>query len=139
VKTSLSPPAFSHFIDDWHLSPVLDTGDFVFFSGVTGVHADLTVALDPETQIRDAFLFLEDYLSVAGLTFADVVEMTTYHVGLRDHLSTFIKVKDEYVGAPYPAWTAIGVSQLITEGTIVEIRLIARRSKDNAAEAPDAS
>jgi hypothetical protein len=38
-----------------------------------------------------------------------------------------MKVKDEYVGAPYPAWTAIGVSQLITEGTIVEIRLIARR------------
>jgi enamine deaminase RidA (YjgF/YER057c/UK114 family) len=40
-----------------------------------------------------------------------------------------MKVKDEYVTAPYPAWTAIGVSDLITPGTTVEVRLIARRSK----------
>jgi enamine deaminase RidA (YjgF/YER057c/UK114 family) len=127
MKSTLSPPAFSHFIDDWHFSPVLDTGDFVFLSGATGARPDLTVAADPETQVRDAFEFLKQHLAVAGLTFDDVVEMTTYHVGLREHLSVFMKVKDEYVAAPYPAWTAIGVSQLITEGTIVEIRLIARR------------
>jgi enamine deaminase RidA (YjgF/YER057c/UK114 family) len=29
---------------------------------------------------------------------------------------------------PYPAWTAIGVTELITKGTIVEIRVIAQRS-----------
>jgi enamine deaminase RidA (YjgF/YER057c/UK114 family) len=127
MKSTLSPPAFSHFIDDWHFSPVLDTGDFVFLSGATGARPDLIVAADPETQVRDAFEFLKQHLAVAGLTFDDVVEMTTYHVGLREHLSVFMKVKDEYVAAPYPAWTAIGVSQLITEGTIVEIRLIARR------------
>jgi enamine deaminase RidA (YjgF/YER057c/UK114 family) len=127
MKSTLSPPAFSRFIDDWHFSPVLDTGDFVFLSGVTGVRADLTVAADPETQIRDAFAFLKQHLAAASLTFDDVVEMTTYHVDLREHLSVFMTVKDEYVAAPYPAWTAIGVSQLITEGTIVEIRLIARR------------
>jgi enamine deaminase RidA (YjgF/YER057c/UK114 family) len=127
MKSTLSPPAFSHFIEDWHFSPVLDTGEFVFFSGVTGARPDLTVAADPETQIRDAFEFLKEHLTTAGLTFDDVVEMTTYHVDLREHLSVFMKVKDEYVAAPYPAWTAIGVSQLITEGTIVEIRLIARR------------
>jgi len=127
VKTTLSPPAFAHFIDDWHFSPALDTGDFVFFSGVTGARADLTVATDPETQIRDAFEFLKQYLVVANLTFDDVVEMTTYHVELRKHMAIFTKVKDEYVRAPYPAWTAVGVTQLITEGTIVEIRAIARR------------
>ena len=53
---------------------------------------------------------------------------TTYHVDLREHFPVFAKVKDEYVAPPYPAWTAIGVSQLITEGTIIEIRVIARRS-----------
>jgi enamine deaminase RidA (YjgF/YER057c/UK114 family) len=53
--------------------------------------------------------------------------MTTYHVDLRKHLSVFIKVKDEYIIAPYPAWTAIGVNELITEGTLLEIRIIARR------------
>jgi enamine deaminase RidA (YjgF/YER057c/UK114 family) len=42
-------------------------------------------------------------------------------------LSTFIKVKDEFFAAPYPAWTAVGVSELITDGALAEIRAIARR------------
>ena len=130
MKKTLSAPAFAHYPNDWHLSPVLDTGDFVFFSGVTGTRADGTVAPDPETQIRDTFAFLKSNLEVAGLTFDDVVEMTTYHVDLRHHLPAFVRVKDEHISEPYPAWTAIGVTELITEGTIIEIRVIARRSAD---------
>jgi enamine deaminase RidA (YjgF/YER057c/UK114 family) len=57
-----------------------------------------------------------------------IVDMTTYHVGLREHLDAFIKVKDEFVSEPYPAWTAIGVTELITKGTLIEIRIIAKRS-----------
>jgi enamine deaminase RidA (YjgF/YER057c/UK114 family) len=128
MKKSLTTPAFAHFPKDWHLSPALDTGEFVFFSGVTGTHPDLCVASDPETQIRDTFEFLRANLSAAELTFDDVVEMTSYHVDLRRHLALFVKVKDEYVAAPYPAWTAIGVTELITEGTLIEIRVIARRT-----------
>ena len=128
MKKSMATPEFAHFPKDWHLSPVLDTGDLVFFSGVTGTHPDLSVARDPGTQIRDAFEFLKANLAVAGLTFEDVVEMTSYHVDLRKNLAAFTQVKDEYVSSPYPAWSAIGVTELITEGTIIEIRVIARRS-----------
>jgi enamine deaminase RidA (YjgF/YER057c/UK114 family) len=128
MKKTMTTPEFAHFPTEWHLSPVLDTGDFVFFSGITGTHPDIAVASDPETQIRDTFEFLKANLAVAGLTFADVVEMTTYHVDLRKNLSHFTTVKDEYISSPYPAWTAIGVTELITEGTIIEIRVIARRS-----------
>jgi len=127
MKRTIATPAFAHFPDDWHLSPVLDSGDFLFFSGITGTHPDLSVAADPETQFRDTFGFLRANLAVAGLTIDHIVDMTTYHVGLRAHLNTFIKVKDEFVQAPYPAWTAIGVTELITEGTLVEIRIIAKR------------
>ena len=127
MKTALTTPDFAHFPDQWHLSPVLDTGAFVFFSGMTGVRADGSLASDPEEQIRDVFAFLAANLEVAGLSFDDVVELTSYHVGLREHLAAFIKVKDAYVSPPYPAWTAIGVSELITEGTIVEVRIIAKR------------
>ncbi|HLZ98353.1 MAG TPA: RidA family protein [Steroidobacteraceae bacterium] len=127
MKRTITTPAFAHFPDDWHLSPVLDSGDFLFFSGITGTHPDLSVAPDPETQFRDTFGFLRANLAVAGLTIDHIVDMTTYHVGLREHLNTFIKVKDEFVQAPYPAWTAIGVTELITEGTLVEIRIIAKR------------
>ncbi len=127
MKTTLTTPEFAHFPEQWHLSPILDTGAFVFFSGMTGVRADGSLASDPEEQIRDTFAFLAANLEAAGLSFDHVVEMTSYHVGLREHLAAFIKVKDAYVSAPYPAWTAIGVSELITEGTIIEVRIIAQR------------
>jgi enamine deaminase RidA (YjgF/YER057c/UK114 family) len=78
-------------------------------------------------RFRDAFRFVRANLAAAGLDLSHVVEMTTYHVGLRKHLDAFIKVKDEFVSAPYPAWTAVGVSELITPGTLVEIRVIASR------------
>lgn len=127
MKTTISPPEFAHYPDAWHLSPALDTGDFVFLSGVTGCRPDGSVAADPETQFRDAFRHLEATLAAAGLGFDAVVEMTTYHVELRRHLAAFVAAKDDYVSAPYPAWSAIGISELITEGVLLEIRVIARR------------
>jgi enamine deaminase RidA (YjgF/YER057c/UK114 family) len=128
MKRTITTPEFAHFPGDWHLSPVLDTSDFVFFSGITGTFPDLSVAADPTSQFRDTFIFLRANLEVAGLTFNHIVEMTTYHVGLREHLDAFIKVKDEFISEPYPAWTAIGVTELITAGTLVEVRVIAKRS-----------
>ena len=130
MKRTITIPAFAHFPHDWHLSPLLDTGDFVFLSGITGTHPDLSVNADPEAQFRDTFRFLSANLQAAGLTIDHIVDMTTYHVGLREHLNAFIRVKDEFVSEPYPAWTAIGVTELITEGTLVEIRVIAKRSFD---------
>ena len=40
-----------------------------------------------------------------------------------------IKVKDELIAEPYPAWTAIGVTELITVGTLIEVRVIAKRAR----------
>lgn len=127
MHKAIVTPEFANYPRDWHLSPGLDTGDFVFFSGITGTRSDLSIAADPETQFREAFRILQSNLVQAGLTARDVVEITTYHVGLRRHFSTFIKVKDEFFAAPYPAWTAVGVSELITDGALAEIRAIARR------------
>ena len=126
-KKIIVTPEFAHFPNDWHLSPGVDDGRYVFFSGVTGTRPDLSVSSDPETQFRETFQFLKNNLAQAGLDFDDVVEMTTYHVRLREHLDKFVKVKDEFVSHPFPAWTAIGVSELITEGTLIEIRVIAKR------------
>ena len=67
------------------------------------------------------------HLEIAGLHFGHIVEMTTYHVDLRKHLNAFVKVKDEFVEQPYPAWNAIGVTELITQRTLLEIRIIAKR------------
>lgn len=127
MRKTFSAPAFSHFHDQWHLSPGLDTGEYIFFSGVTGCRPDGTVAGDPEKQFQEAFTFLGETLAAGNLTWDDIVEMTTYHVDLRMHLDEFIKVKDEFIAAPYPAWSCIGTTELITEGTLVEIRVICQR------------
>lgn len=74
------------------------------------------------------FEFLRANLVQAGLDVGDIVEITTYHVDLRRHLNSFIKLKDEFVSEPYPAWTTIGVAELISHGALVEIRAIAKRS-----------
>jgi enamine deaminase RidA (YjgF/YER057c/UK114 family) len=127
MRKVIVTPAFPNYPGDWHFSPGLDTGDFVFFSGITGVRPDLSLADDPEAQFRETFEFLRDTLVQAGLDFCDIVEMTTYHVDLRKHQDSFIKVKDEFITEPYPAWTAIGVLELVTLGTLIEIRVIAKR------------
>ena len=80
-----------------------------------------------KTLFRDAFEIVATHLAAASLNMARVVEMTTYHVGLRNHLQVFLRIKYEFVRAPYPAWTAIGVTELITPGTLLEIRVIAHR------------
>ena len=117
---------FAHFERDWHLSRTVEAGGFVFLSGVTGCRADYSVSDDPETQFCDAFRYLGTTLAEVGLAFSDIVEMTTYHVDLRRHLDVFTRVKDRFIAPPFPAWSCIGTTELITEGTLVEIRVICR-------------
>ncbi len=128
MKKTIVPKQFSHYYNDWHFAPAVEVDKFVFFSGVTGTRPDRSISSDPETQFRDAFETVLLYLAEAGLSFNDVVDMTTYHVGLRKHLEIFKKVKDEFVKEPYPTWTAIGVAELITKAALVEIRVVACRS-----------
>ena len=123
-------PDFEHFESDWRLSRFVEVNGLFLFSGVTGCRPDYTVSLDPEEQFRDAFSFLADALSAARLQFSDVVELTSYHVDLRKHVAAFRRVKDEFMVAPYPAWSCIGTTELITPGTLVELRVMASR-RDN--------
>jgi len=44
-------------------------------------------------------------------------------VGLQEHIGAFMKVKDEFIKEPYPAWTAIGITELAVPGARVEIRV----------------
>jgi enamine deaminase RidA (YjgF/YER057c/UK114 family) len=127
MRKVIVAPEFPDYARDWHFAPALETGGFVYFSGITGVRPDRTLASDAPTQFRDAFRFVEMHLRASGLGFENVVDMTTYHVELRKHLADFVRIKDEFVHEPYPTWTAVGISELITPGALVEIRVIASR------------
>ena len=80
--------------------------------------------------MRNAFEKIGFILRDADLTFRSIVEMTTYHVGLRGHFDLFNSIRLEYVEEPYPAWTAVEVAGLRREGAIIEIRVIASTDRD---------
>ncbi|BDB39777.1 hypothetical protein Mkiyose1665_13750 [Mycobacterium kiyosense] len=112
--------------DEYHFAPAVIDGGLLRCSGMIGFHPDLSVPDDPTVQFTLAFENLRGLLAEAGLTLADVTEMTTYHVGLRAHLHAFAAVKDTFVSAPYSAWTAVGVTELASPGALVEIQVTAR-------------
>ncbi|ALL79539.1 hypothetical protein AD006_30450 (plasmid) [Pseudonocardia sp. EC080610-09] len=119
------PPELAEFEPRWHFTPVVRSRGLLLLSGFTGVGPDGAAHEDPATQFEGAFDQVRECLAAAGAGLGDVVEMTTYHVGLREHLDAFVAVKDRHVVRPFPAWSAIGVDQLITDGALVEIRVVA--------------
>ncbi len=120
------PAGMETFYDNFHFAPAIKDGDRLFCSGMIGLDAEGNALKDPEAQYNQAFELLKSVLTSAGSSFSDVVEMTTFHVGLQAQLGTFMKVKDHYLKLPYPAWTAIGITELAVPGALVEIKIIAR-------------
>ena len=124
---AITPPQYESAYREWRMSLGLECSGFVFLTGMTGEQPDGSFSTTAETQIRDTFRNVESVLKHGGLSFANVVEMTTYHVGLHEHLSLFRSVRDEFVVEPYPAWTAVEVLGLVDREALVEIRVIAHR------------
>ena len=121
------PASMQAFYDHYHFAPAVIDGEHLRCSGVIGINpVDGQANPDPATQFAQAFDNLAEVLSAGGASFADITEMTTFHVGLQAHLPAFMAVKDRYMSEPYPAWTAIGISELAFPGGLVEIRVTAR-------------
>jgi enamine deaminase RidA (YjgF/YER057c/UK114 family) len=110
------------------MSPGVISNGLLFLTGMTGRRDDGTFADDPEQQIRDAFAKVGAVLSEAGLDWSHMVEMTSFHVGMAEHLDAFRAVRDELVRPPHPAWTAIEVAGFVSPGAIVELRVVADAS-----------
>lgn len=107
--------------------PARITGDLMFISGQIGsIGADGELVADAAEQARNALAALGDVLAEAGCTFGDVVEITTYHTGgWQAAEDTFVPVKADVFPEPYPAWTAVGVTDL-AYGAVIEIAAVAR-------------
>lgn len=120
------PASMQGLYDNFHFAPAVKDGDRLYCSGVIGMGPDGKASPEPETQFTQAFESLKSVLAAAGVSFADVIEITTFHVGLQAHMRTFTKVKDRYMSAPYPSWTAIGITELAIPGGLVEVKAIAR-------------
>lgn len=102
-------------------------GDTIYLSGVVAAPAgDGAAGLD--AGYDRAFKRIAATLARAGASWDDVVDITTFHTDLPTHIEGFAAVKNRYVKAPFPAWTAIGVSRLYEPTAVVEIKVVARRA-----------
>jgi enamine deaminase RidA (YjgF/YER057c/UK114 family) len=120
------PAGAEALYENWHFAPAVKSGDLLFISGIIGADDKLQVSPDPEAQFVQVFETMGHTLKSAGLDFGHVVDLSSYHVDLNAHFATFTAVKDRYFHEPYPAWTAIGVSELLLPGALVEVRAIAK-------------
>ena len=121
----ITPKETRPLYDGFHFSQANRVGDTIWASGQVGVDDQLAPASGMAVQARLAFEGLKRTLVAAGATLDDVVELTTFHIDLRGELEQFTKVKDEYLPRNYPAWTAVGVTQLALPDLRVEIRAVA--------------
>jgi enamine deaminase RidA (YjgF/YER057c/UK114 family) len=80
---------------------------------------------DMETQIRQTFDRIGLVLRAGGASFADVVMIRAYFVHLGRDLPVYRKVRQDYLKEPYPASTAVGVTELAIPGLEIEIEAVA--------------
>ena len=119
-------PADRHALYEQHgYSAAIRSGDLLFVSGQVGSRSDGTPEPDFERQVQLAFDNLAATLAAAGCSFADIVDVTTFHTDPENQFETIMAVKSQIFSAPpYPNWTAIGVTWLA--GFDFEIKVIAR-------------
>ncbi|MBW1849251.1 MAG: RidA family protein [Deltaproteobacteria bacterium] len=111
---------------NFHFSQAVKSGGLLVCSGQIGTNPDYSIPESAEDEFRNAWKAVAVVLKEAGLGFEDIIECTTYHVGLNEHMRAFMKIRDEVLSEPWPAWTAIGISELAMPGARVEIRVIAQ-------------
>ena len=106
-------------------SPAVRADGFLFVSGQVGSREDGSPEPDFEAQVRLAFANLQATLRVAGCSLDDIVDVTTFHTDPERQFDTVLAVKDDmFPQAPYPSWTALGVTWLA--GFDFEIKVVAR-------------
>ena len=125
--TAVIPPSMAENAAIYQYSPavVVPAGDLLFISGQVGLDPIRGVLVDPQEQFVKAFQNLDAVLQAAGTTFADVVEMTSYHTAM-EYVELFMRVKERFItSTPHPAWSIIGASALGHPELLVEIKAIA--------------
>ena len=98
-------------------------GDTVYISGVIVT----PIEGKSEEEAYDAvWQYLGSILGRAGSSLDDVIDVTSFHTDLAAQADAFVKSKNRFLTAPYPAWTAIDIDRLFLEEGLVEIKVVAR-------------
>ena len=120
-------PGVRQFQDKIGWADAVVAGDIVYVSGVIASKRASDEGLEP--AYTRAFDQLTQILARAGVSWADVVEVRSFHTDPNAQIDAMAAVKRRYRAAPDPAWTAVGTSGLLSPSGITEIALIAHRPK----------
>lgn len=111
--------------DSFGYSAAVRSHGHLFIAGTIGRRADGTIPNDIVEQTEIAIRKIEEVLRLEDLDLSALVDVTSYHVDIHEHLPGFIEAKASLIRPLYPTWTLIGVSALASPGLLVEIRATA--------------
>ncbi|NVZ99427.1 RidA family protein [Pseudomonas gingeri] len=119
------PESMRPIVERAGYAPAVKVGATLYCAGQVGRTAQMEVITDPEAQFVACWENLHLVLAAGGCTFDDVVEMTTYHVNMSQHMAVFREVKNRVFPRGHCAWTSIGVAELAHPGLLAEIKCVA--------------
>ena len=126
MREAIVPPSLAEAAQAAGMSPAVRAGALLFLTGATGGLRDGAMPHSAGDQARVALNKVMEILGSAGIGEADVVEMTSYHVAIKDSFAQVETVVRDVFSAPLPAWTAVGVAELRRPGAMIEFRVIAQ-------------
>jgi 2-iminobutanoate/2-iminopropanoate deaminase len=108
-----------------HYAHAVIAGDALYISGIVPVDSEGNLAGDDVVaQARQVFSIMEQVLSAAGASAADVVKVTVYLLDIDDR-PKINPVRQEFFGETRPASTLVEVSRLAVDGALLEIEAVA--------------
>jgi enamine deaminase RidA (YjgF/YER057c/UK114 family) len=118
---AVQPPGVATAAPFYSPAIIADGSRVLFISGQGPRDFDV----DIETQIRQTFEQIQAIVNEAGGTVQNLVMLRAYFLNMARDLAAFRKVRQEFLVEPYPAATAVGVSELAVAGLEVEIEAVA--------------
>ena len=98
----------------------------VFCSGQLGVKEGDLLPPTVEGQAEVCFTNIQAILAEDGMTLGDVVRLNAY-VTSREHMKSYMAVRDRFVSEPLPASTLMIVAGFTRAEFLVEVEAIAAR------------
>lgn len=119
----------------FNYSPAVRAGDYIYASGVVAGAFGSEEPFGKEAfkaSVRRALKGLEQTLKAGGADMNDVIKINTFHVFDSPHTTlskheqvlAVAEVKNEFIGEPHPAWTAVGTTALYPDKGLVEIEVV---------------
>lgn len=128
--TVIVPGRMRAAYDQWGYAPAIVTsGGLIYVSGVVVVlEGNGTYAERYAAGLRTAIRRLGEVLTSAGASLDDVVKINSFHTDLARQIDIAVKVRQEMMAPPHPAWTAVGTPALAVPDGVTEIEVVAEHA-----------